>query len=385
MYTSENPRVALLVETSTTWARSILSGINRYLRKGNYWHLFIEPRGSNESIRMPHGWHGDGVIADIKDEAMARHLHELSIPVVNISQITFPGMPFPTVTSDISACHRMAIEYYLKRGFSNLAYLRLQRSAFDQLHAGSFAQLVHEAGAKFFEFGVKKRAWGVADWNLSVTELAQWLQGLPKPVGIFSWAIGREVVHACHLAGLKMPEDVSLLMLSDDEVFLEMSHIPMSGITHPGAEIGQAAAAMLDLLMKRKKPRQAVVKIAPPGIKTRQSSDVLAITDPALRTALGYIRQHAGMPLQVDAVARHAGVSRRSLEQRFEKTLERSPAEFIRDTRLERAQELLRETTLPIPDVAIAAGFSSPEYMAQLFRARLKISPLRYRKKVTAR
>jgi LacI family transcriptional regulator len=380
-----HPRVAILVETSTTWARSILGGINRHLRKGTYWHLFIEPHGSNESIRMPSGWQGEGVIADIKDETMARHLHALDIPVVNISQITFPGMPFPTVTSDIQACHRMAVNYYRQRGFENLAYLRLQRSDFDRLHAGSFAQLVREAGANFYEFGVKKRAWGVADWNLSVGELAAWLKGLPKPVGIFSWAIGREVVHACHLAGLKIPEDVALLMLSDDEVFLEMSHIPMSGITHPGAEIGAKAAAMLDLLMQGRKPRQPVIKIAPPDIKTRQSSDVLAIADPALRTALGYIRQHASQPLQVEAVAQHAGVSRRSLEQRFSKTLGRSPAEFIRDSHMERAQELLRETTLPIPDVASAAGFSSPEYMAQLFRARLKISPLRYRKKVTAR
>lgn len=379
------PRVALLIETSTTWARSILSGIDHYLRKGPYWQIFIEPHGSNESIRIPPGWRGDGVIADIKDEAMAGRLHGLGVPVVNISQLTFSGMAFPTVTSDLEACHRLAAGYFFERGFQNLAYLGLRGNALDKHHSTYFSNHVRAAGGACFTQSVKNRAWGVADWNLSVRELAEWLVKLPKPVGVYSWAIGREVVHACHLAGLKMPEDVALLMLSDDEVFLEMSHVPMSGITHPGEEIGREAARMLDALMEGKGATVPVRKLEPLGIKTRQSSDVMAIADPALRTAVGYIRENMDKPLQVEDVARQAGVSRRSLEQRFSKILERSPADYIRDTHMERAQALLRETTLPIPEVAAAAGFTSAEYMAQLFRARLKISPLRYRKKVTAR
>ncbi|EIP99176.1 transcriptional regulator containing an amidase domain and an AraC-type DNA-binding HTH domain [Opitutaceae bacterium TAV1] len=405
----DSPRVALLVETSTTWARSILDGINRYLRKGDYWQIFLEPHGSNESIRMPAGWVGEGVIADIKDMAMARQLHALDIPVVNISQLTFPGLAFPTVTTDISACLRMAAEYYFERGYENLGYLRLDRNAFDGNMSREFGHFVQHAGGRFFPKSVKNRAWGVADWNVSIRELAGWLRELPKPVGLFSWAIGREVIHAVHLAGLRIPEEVALVMLSDDEIFLEMSHVPMSGITHPGAEIGHEAAQMLADLMAAKataappagtpvKKRSAgpvrqsrpsapppVRLIKPLGIRTRQSSDVLAITDPALRAAIGYVRQHAGEPLQVDDLARHAGVSRRTLEQKFAQTLERSPAEYIRDTHLGRARELLRETTLPIPQVADASGFSSPEYMAQLFRARLGVSPLRYRRQVSAR
>ncbi|WP_043585794.1 AraC family transcriptional regulator [Geminisphaera colitermitum] len=394
-------RVALLVETSTTWARSILDGINNYLRKGHNWQIFLEPHGSNESIRMPAGWVGEGVIAEIKDLGMARHFASLNIPVVNLSQVTFRDIAFPTVTSDIAACARMAGRYYFERGYQNFAYLRLERNALDAQHSANFGEFVTQAGGSFFSLGVKNRAWGVADWNMSIKALADWLAGLPKPVGIFSWAIGREVVQACHLAGLRMPEEVALVMLSDDEIFLEMSHIPISGIMHPGEQIGHEAAQMLDELMTAAKSKKhaatfsgksqpaasppPVRLIQPLGVKTRQSSDVLAITDPALRTAISYIRQRVGEPLQVDDVARQAGISRRSLEQKFAKTLERSPADYIRDAHLARAKDLLRETTLPIPQVADAAGFSSPEYMAQLFRAKLGESPLRYRKKITMR
>ncbi|RRJ95005.1 xylose operon transcription regulator XylR [Opitutaceae bacterium TAV4] len=400
-FSPDIPRVALLVETSTTWARSILDGIDHYLRKSYYWQIFLEPHGSNESIRMPVGWTGEGVIADIKDTAMARHLHALNIPVVNLSQVTFPRMSFPTVTTDVGACGRMVARYYFERGYQNFAYLRLERNPLDAQHAANFGEFVTQAGGAFFCLGVKNRAWGVADWNMSIKALADWLAGLPKPVGIFSWAIGREVVQACHLAGLRMPEEVALVMLSDDEIFLEMSHIPISGIMHPGEQIGHEAAQMLDELMTAAKSRKhaatfsgksqpaasppPVRLIQPLGVKTRQSSDVLAITDPALRMAVSYIRQRVGEPLQVDDVARHAGISRRSLELKFARTLERSPADYIRDMHLGRAKELLRETMLPIPDVAAAAGFSSSEYMAQIFRAKLRESPLRYRRKVAAR
>lgn len=384
----EFPRVALLTESATEWGRNVLAGIEHYLRKRSYyWQIYMEPHGALDAIRMPEGWTGEGVIADIRDAAMARHLHELKIPVVKISQPVFKGMPFPTVTSDIPACIRMGAEYYFSRGFQNLAYLRLDRNAFDHGICRQFGEFVRGAGGQFFAQAVRTQGWGVADWNVSIRELADWLKSLPKPVGIFSWAIGREVVHACHLAGLRMPEEVSLLMLSDDEIYLRMSLIPMSGLTHAGEAIGHGAAEMLDQLMHGEKmcPNEPHRFLRPIGVKTRQSSEVMAIEDPALRAALAFIRENRARSIQVDDVARHAGISRRVMEQRFAKVLERSPADYIRDAHLERAKELLRETTLTIPDVAEASGFASPEYMSQFFKARVGVAPISYRRSATVR
>ncbi|MGE9294596.1 MAG: AraC family transcriptional regulator, partial [Puniceicoccales bacterium] len=92
----KNIRIAILIGTSATWARNVIFGIDRYLRKeSNYWHIFIQPLGSNQNLRLPEGWIGDGVIADIHDTAMARRLHALDIPVVTVSQSTFKNMAFP--------------------------------------------------------------------------------------------------------------------------------------------------------------------------------------------------------------------------------------------------------------------------------------------------
>jgi transcriptional regulator GlxA family with amidase domain len=60
--------------------------------------------------------------------------------------------------------------------------------------------------------------------------------------------------------------------------------------------------------------------------------------------------------------------------------LDCSPAEYIRNVRFERAKKLLRETSMSIPEVAEASGFSTAEYLANSFQKQLGISPLKYRR-----
>jgi LacI family transcriptional regulator len=73
------------------------------------------------------------------------------------------------------------------------------------------------------------------------------------------------------------------------------------------------------------------------------------------------------------------------LEQEFQRTLSRSPAQEIRRVHLERARRLLAETDLSIPAVAAASGFNSPEHFARIFKAQCGRSPLKYRSLVRGR
>jgi LacI family transcriptional regulator len=60
---SELARVAVLIDTSTSWGRRIIQGINTYNRQHGCWQVFIETRGEGEALRLPEGWASDGVIA----------------------------------------------------------------------------------------------------------------------------------------------------------------------------------------------------------------------------------------------------------------------------------------------------------------------------------
>ena len=55
-------RVAILVDTSTTWGREVIAGVHRYSREHVGWQLFVEPRGLEQRQRLPNAWKRDGVI-----------------------------------------------------------------------------------------------------------------------------------------------------------------------------------------------------------------------------------------------------------------------------------------------------------------------------------
>jgi LacI family transcriptional regulator len=240
--------------------------------------------------------------------------------------------------------------------------------------------MVKKAGHSCSVYKVKPKVWGAADWNLSIRALADWLASLPKPVALFSWGIGREVIYACRSANLKIPNEVSLLLLGYDDIFCEIGHLTLSGIRHAWTTVGYEAAKCLDQMMSGKKLKTYSRFFPPTGVETLRSTDAMALSDPALIAALNFIHSRAHEGVQVDELARHAGVSRRVLERRFLVKLDCSPAEYIRNVRFERAKKLLRETSMSIPEVAEASGFSTAEYLANSFQKQLGISPLKYRR-----
>ena len=89
----------------------------------------------------------------------------------------------------------------------------------------------------------------------------------------------------------------------------------------------------------------------------------------ALARAVTLMRENLDSPLPVSAIAIRTGVSVRQLERLFIRHLHWSPARFYIRLRLERARELLLHGNMPILDVALAAGFTSGSYFAEVYRA----------------
>ena len=383
----EVPRIAVLVDTSSSWGRRVHTGIHKFARKHGPWQLFVESRGLEEPLRVPAGWQGDGIIARVNRLPMARELAALRIPVVNVSGIELAGVELPRVTTDLKASAGLAAQHFLERGFHHFAYFSLLGLSYVATHQQAFVAAVTGAGRDFASFAVKPMAGAEPDWNLDLAKLGEWLRGLPKPVAILTWnaSSAREIIYGCQVAGLLVPEEVAVLSGSDDELLCELSTIPISGILVAAERIGHESAQVLsDLLGGRPGPIRPVL-IPPLQVVRRQSTDTLAIRDRALVRALSFIRENVSQPIQVNDLAQHAGVSRRVLERRFMEVLGRSPATEIRRTHLERARQLLVETDMPIPDVAEAAGFGSPEYLAYVFRADTGKTPLRYRTEIRGR
>jgi LacI family transcriptional regulator len=386
-HAASKPRVAVLVDTSTSWGRRIHTGIHNYDRKHGGWQLFVEARGMEERLRVPPGWKCDGVIARVGSVEMARELRALGIPVVNVSGIDLPGADFPRVISDLRASATLAANHFLERGFRHFAYFSLLGLGYVATHQQAFTETVSARGGDFHSFATKPVTGAEPDWNLDLAKLGEWLKDLPKPVALLTWnpSSAREVIYAAHVAGLLVPEEVAVLSGTDDDLLCELLPVPVSGILVAAEQTGHQAARLLDRLMRGQRPPARPELVAPVGIVTRQSTDTLAIRNPALVKALSFIRRNPAQAIHVNDVARHAGLSRRVLERQFVETLGRAPAAEIRRVRLERAKELLAETDLPIPQVAEAAGFGSPEYLAFALRTEYGQTPLRFRKTARSR
>lgn len=384
---SAAPRVAVLVDTATSWGRRIHMGIHHHIHKHGPWQVFVEARGMEERLRVPPRWRGDGVIARVGGSAMALELKALRIPVVNVSGIQVPEAPFPRVMTDLGASAHLAAAHFHDRGFRHFAYFSLLGLSYVADHQQAFMEEACRLGCDCAVHAVKPRTGAEPDWNLDLARLGDWLQSLPRPVGILTWnpSSSREILFACQVCGLLVPEDVAVLSGSDDDLLCDLLHVPVSGILVAAEQIGQRAAELLHQLMRGERTTDKPILIPPLGVVIRQSTDTLAIQDRALVKALGFIRQAYAQPMRVNDVARVAGVSRRVLERRFAQQLGRTPAAEIRRVRLERAKQLLLQTDLPIPAVAEAAGFGSTEYLAYIFRSDLHLSPSRYRRETRRR
>lgn len=104
-----------------------------------------------------------------------------------------------------------------------------------------------------------------------------------------------------------------------------------------------------------------------------------------LATALALMRNNLDEPLSRADLARHAGLSARSLERLFRDRLGSSPARHYLDLRLHRAAELLRSDKRPINDVARACGFADSAPFSRAFVRHFGQTPRAWRQSSTLR
>ncbi len=85
-------------------------------------------------------------------------------------------------------------------------------------------------------------------------------------------------------------------------------------------------------------------------------------------------------PVSVGEVAERLGVNPRYLLAAFRARYGRTPMQYLREVRLQRAQHLLLTTTLPISDIAVRAGFRDATYFDRSFKRALGVTPIEFRR-----
>jgi LacI family transcriptional regulator len=377
-------RIALLIETSKAYGRGLLHGISRYAHLHDDWSLYVEERGLDDPIpRWLKPGEFDGVILRARDRSMMYEALERGIPTICLGEDNPPEAH--TISNNDALSAVMAADHLLARNFRHFAFVGIKGFVWSDIRRETFTRRVQEAGFEVEILEPAKKTQNLTRWDQISHDLHDWLQGLPKPVGIMACydVMARAVIDVCHETHLPVPEKVAVIGVDNDEILCEVSQPRLTSVALDTTRIGFEAAVMLDRLIRGEDTSEHVV-IPPSGIITRGSTDTLAIEDPHVATALAYIRRRACDGIEAGDVVKQVPLSRRTIERRFRDQAGQSILGEIHKVRLHRMKRFLTETDLKLDAIAHRCGFSHTPYMAAQFRKHFNMTPGEFRQKARA-
>jgi LacI family transcriptional regulator len=362
-------------------------GIAKFVRIHGPWSIEFESGDPCEKMPEWFGrWSGDGVIARIKTPALAKAIARKNLPTVDLYGGLL-GLQMPTMRSDELAVGRLAAEHLLERGFRQFAFCGYNGADWSDRRRAGFEHSIAKEGfpCQTFQNPILRSERDTAEYEQHAgkyeQQLNRWLASLSKPVGLMACndSRGRQVLNCCRTLGLRVPDEIAVIGVDKDEVLCELSDLPLSSVILNTERIGFEAAALLVRMMRGEKVLETEIDIEPKGVATRRSTEVLAMADRPIATALAVIRERACEGLDVSALLKAVPLSRSSLERRFVRLLGRSPNAEIQRVKLNRTKQLLMDSDLPLAAIAEKAGFESQEYMSRVFKKKLGMTPGKFR------
>ncbi len=372
--------IAILVQLNRPYDRQILAGIAQFVQSRPNWRLYVE-EDPGDKVPSFAEWTGHGMILDLDDNRIAKRVKQFDGPKVGIGTppVDMRGeLSISTVRTDDEVIARWAADHLLGLGLQEFAYCGMRTRGLDrwaEIRRDAFRQRIREQGYKCAVFS--GRFYLPRHWNHLLDQLSGWIDQLPKPVGLMACndVRGRHVLEACRKLELRVPEDVAVVGVDNDELMCELAVPPLSSVAQDAEQIGYEAARLLSKLFSRRRRRSTHIVVPPQCVVTRRTTDLVAIEDDIVANAVQFIRERATERIGVPDVVRHVGVSRSTLENRFRERLSRTVHGEILRERIERAQRMLATSDLPLHTIAEHAGFSSVHYMSAVFRREFDQTP----------
>lgn len=364
-------------------------GVRDYAHTRSNWKIIVTGNSPQDLLRTFREWKIEGGIGIFDKEAAAVAAAELKIPFVHIGD----GEPLgglPMVGTDPWACGRMGADHLANLGLKRFLYVPWKpvKGLRDQAICrweGFYARLLErgltEVTPLDYHQTLPKSLLRKHLYYSEEALIRYYLQLLQLPLGVFCCADVMAVIVSdiCHNLPLRIPDEVAILGVGNSLQRCLLADPPLSSIELPNQEVGYEAAHMLDQLLAGH-PIRSPLYLPPKSCVVRGSSDILAIADPEVVTALRYIRQHAPEGLRVQDVVEQTTLSQGVLQQRFRWHVGQNIFAEIRRVQIERVQHLLRDTDLTLDQIAEKTGFSLGLRLNREFKNKTGQTPMEYRR-----
>jgi LacI family transcriptional regulator len=283
---------------------------------------------------------------------------------------------FPRVGIDEHAVGRMAAEHFLERGFRQFAVAGMAGHVYSAQRLEGYRSALTTRGFDCTDLDP------VVDLTNATQSIAPRLAELPRRTAIYCCNDTRaqHVIAAAEKIGRRVPEDLAVLGTDNDELTCLLVAPTLSSVMISGERIGQSAAELAARLADGHAPPREPILIPPSGIAERESTDVIAPTDPAVAIAMRILADRFAEPIDADQIVQGTAMSRRSLERRFRETLGHGIFETLRQIRVRQARHLLVSTDIPLKEIATRCGFSDQYRFSTVFRQLTGKAPGVYRR-----
>ena len=381
-------KIILLTDFGEEYGISLLKGITRYSQEFGPFAFcrmptyYRETRGMEGILKWAREWKADGILGQFYNDSNLDLLWNEGISVV-AQDFKERHENIPNITGDYFNTGRLGAEHFLRKGYENFAFYGFKNIVWSRERSQGFENRITQEGYSVHYFEHKRRFKSRELWFYKPSALSKWLKSLPKPIGLMACDDnqGMHITEACRLAKIRIPEEVAVLGVDNDEMLCNLSDPPLSSVGLDTIKGGYEGARLLHTMIKTKNQEYYDIVVKPTQVITRNSTDIYAAKDDFIGTALKYIHNNIEKNLKVEDVLVQVPLSRRSLEKRFQKVTGYPVYEYIFNLRIEKFTQKLLETDLSIFEIAMDLGLNDGKNIARQFRQIKGCTPTEYRRK----
>lgn len=358
--------------------RRLTPALMPFVRHGQDFRIVSIHRPIDELLDVLRELKPDALITEWLPEVTDAML-KLNLPtVIADTDFSYPGVT--SIDVDDWAVGVSAAESFKQAGFEHFACLG-NGTPYSGQRIDGFLQSVDSTVSVLTDSAFEHARYSEHFVEPSDT-LRNWLEALPKPVGIFAVhdPLGRFLCSTCQQLGLAVPEQVAVIGANNDELVCGLSYPMLSSVAIPWGAIGALVGESMQSLLAGAPPPVEPILVPPGGVVMRHSANHLAVEDRLLRRAMSFLSERLQESISIGQLCDELSVSRRSLERKFREFYRCTPWEMLCRMRVSQAKKLLIQTNHPISRISELCGFSDPERMAVVFKRLTNVPPSAFRK-----
>ena len=380
-------RLLIISDFTESFSHKLLAGIVDYSRRKEQWIVRRMPPeykakiGIQGLLRVSKEWDVDAILGQFEPTDDLNVLTDNGIVVI-AQDFKQRFSMVPNVTGDYLGTGRMAARFFIDRGFRNFGFFGFNDVCWSDERCEGFRREVEAAG-----FGSSFYAYRMQEidmvWYYQRNRLREWLQMIPKPIAIMACDDnqGENLIEACHSAGIRIPSEVSVIGVDNDETLCSLGSTTLSSIQVDIEEGGRQAAALVERLVANPSAPAEDIVLHPVKIVNRMSTAAFATQDQQILRAILYIHRNVRKKISVADVTAEAALSRRLLERRFKEVTGKTLYEYITDLKLKDFAEQLQDTDEQVMTIALSMGENDTKSISRRFKQLYGCTPLQWREK----